>query len=67
MTEVTAVAIDVGTKIQSVRSLQVLLDSDLAADLRRLRPRRSIWRGNAVPNASRRTLPFSCQRRSSPD
>ena len=30
MTEVTAVAIDVGTKIQSIRSLQVLLDSDLA-------------------------------------
>nr|MBP9826839.1 ORF6N domain-containing protein [Thermoanaerobaculia bacterium] len=31
MTEVTAVAIDVGTRIQSIRGLQVLLDSDLAA------------------------------------
>jgi hypothetical protein len=31
MTEVTAVAIDVGTRIQSLRGLQVLLDSDLAA------------------------------------
>ncbi len=31
MTELTAVAIDVGTRIQSIRGLQVLLDSDLAA------------------------------------
>ncbi len=31
MTEMTAVAIDVGTRIQSLRGLQVLLDSDLAA------------------------------------
>ena len=31
MTEATAVAIDVGTRIQSLRGLQVLLDSDLAA------------------------------------
>lgn len=31
MKEMTAVAIDVGTRIQSIRSLQVLLDSDLAA------------------------------------
>ena len=30
MTEVTAVAIDVGTRIQSIRGLQVLLDKDLA-------------------------------------
>ena len=31
MTEATAVEIDVGTRIQSLRGLQVLLDSDLAA------------------------------------
>lgn len=31
MTDMTAVAIDVGTRIQSIRGLQVLLDSDLAA------------------------------------
>ncbi len=31
MTEMTAVQIDVGTRIQSLRGLQVLLDSDLAA------------------------------------
>ena len=31
MTEMTAVAIDVGSRIQSIRGLQVLLDSDLAA------------------------------------
>ena len=30
MTEMTAVAIDVGTRIQSLRGLQVLLDRDLA-------------------------------------
>lgn len=31
MTEMTAVTVDVGARIQSIRGLQVLLDSDLAA------------------------------------
>ena len=31
MREMTAVTVDVGTRIQSIRGLQVLLDSDLAA------------------------------------